>query len=616
MDKFWQYFRQLLQHRTLLVVLVFGMLLDTLCAFAGFGSLVAVINQLLDSEETARTLAQKILTDDNVVAILGDRLHWVEYVPADPFEGFVATMVVIFLLAIIGSVGRFVHQYTAITLTNRTVMKVRKNVFQRLVHTPLNVMLNHSTADKLSRIMRDSSQLSRGFNTLIGKAPRKILQGLAALGVALLVDWYLTVIFLIGFPLIGTILYVFGRKIRKASKRALKENAAMLKAVQEGLQAIRVVKVHQAEGYERRRFNRVNRTLYSREMRARLFRALTNPSSDLVGMAGFILVALVAAHAVYYGETEPKEFIAVLGLLAMAGGALTPLGNLNNDLQDASAAAERVDELLHMPVEPNVRRGEDRSRPSLQRHVESVAIDNVSFTYPTGSRPAVQGVRFTVRRGQVCAIVGGNGSGKSTLVGLLPRLYEPQQGRILIDGCDIAEHSLRSIRQQMAMVTQQTILFDGTIAENLTYGSRHAGEQKMLDASRRAHAHEFIMDTPDGYETSIGEFGDRLSGGQRQRIAIARAILRDPAILILDEATSQIDADSEAKIAEALSEFMHDRTTFVIAHRLSTVVNADMIVVMEDGRVASIGRHDELLETSDIYRVLCQTQLHGLNGGG
>lgn len=614
MTKFWQFFWLLLRHRSLLVVLVAGMLLDALCAFAGFGSIVAIIHQLVDREETARTLVEKILANEYLIVAIGDQSHWATWIPPDPFEGFAATLLAVFVLAIIGSVGRFVHQYTAITLTSRTIMKIRKNVFQRIVHTPLIVMLNHSTADKLSRIMRDTGQLSRGFNTLIGKAPRKVLQGLAALGMALLVDWYLTVIFLIGFPLIGTILYTFGRKIRKASKRALVQNAAMIKSVQEGLQAMRVVKVHQAEGYERRRFNRINRTLYNREMRARLFRALTNPSSDLIAMAGIIVVALIAAYPVFHEKADSAGFIAVLGLLAMAGGALTPLGNLNNDLQDASAAAERVDELLHIPVEPNVRRGADRSRPSLPRHRESVTLENVTYTYPTGNRPAVRDVQLTVRRGQVCAIVGGNGSGKSTLVGLLPRLYDPQSGRVLIDGKDIAEHSLRSLRSQMAMVTQETILFDGTIAENLTYGYRHVSEERMIEASRRAYAHEFILETPHGYDTSVGEFGGRLSGGQRQRIAIARAILRDPAILILDEATSQIDADSEAKIADALNDFTSNRTTFVIAHRLSTVVNADMIVVMEDGRIASIGKHEELLEKSDVYRVLCQTQLHGLNG--
>ena len=209
----------------------------------------------------------------------------------------------------------------------------------------------------------------------------------------------------------------------------------------------------------------------------------------------------------------------------------------------------------------------------------------------------------------MCAIVGGNGSGKSTLLGLIPRLYDPTDGRVTVDGVDLADCTLRSIRRQMAMVTQSTVLFDGTIADNISYGSRHVSRQQLTDAANLARAHEFIDELPDSYDTDIGEWGERLSGGQRQRLAIARAILRDPAILLLDEATSQIDADSESRINEALAQFTANRTTFVVAHRLSTVIHADMIVVLEAGRISATGKHNDLLARSPVYQLLCRTQL-------
>jgi ABC-type multidrug transport system fused ATPase/permease subunit len=370
--------------------------------------------------------------------------------------------------------------------------------------------------------------------------------------------------------------------------------------------------VHQAEGYERRRFNRINRQTYRQEMRARMARALSSPVVEVIAIIGVIAVALIAAWYIYQGaETrDPSVLVKVLAMLAAAAGAVKPLANLNNDLQEASAAAERVDRIMNLPVEATVHHGRRAHGRRLPPHRRSVGFDGVTFTYPTGTAPALSDVSFEVAFGATCAIVGGNGSGKSTLVGLLPRLYELEHGRVLIDGHDIREYSLRSVRRQMAMVTQETVLFDGTVAANLAYGARPGDIARLVEAAKQAHAHEFIEQLPQGYDTPIGERGQRLSGGQRQRIAIARAILRDPAILILDEATSQIDTDSEAKINDALAQFMVDRTTFVIAHRLSTVVNADMIVVLEDGRVASIGRHDELLAASDAYRVLCRTQLH------
>lgn len=612
MDKFWLFARQLLHYRRILALAFGSALVDALCAFGGLATLMWIIQQLFEADRTAKQIIREKLQHPWLAETVGDLSGLAELIPPDQFWGFASLLLLIFFFAIIGSVGRFGHQYFAMTASLRTVMRIRKNAYQRLVHLPLAVAERGDTADNLGRVVRDTGQLAAGFDALTSKALRNVLQGLVALAVAFLWDWRLAGLFLIGAPAIGVVIRKLGKTIRRAARRANQQYGRMIGAINESLWALPVVKVHQAEGYERRRFNRINRAVVREELSARTAKALTSPVIELIAMIGVMVVAGVAAWLVFRtAHAEPKSLVQVLAALGFAGSAFRPLANLNNQLQAAAAAAVRVDELLQLDVEPAVHHGERSSLKPLPRHADAVRFDHVAFTYPTASTPAVSDIDFEVRRGSTCAIVGGNGAGKSTLVSLLPRLYNPDRGRVLIDGQDIAECSLRSIRGQMAMVTQQTVLFDGTVLENLTYGAKHTTRQRILDAARRAHADRFIDALPDGYDTSIGERGDRLSGGQRQRLALARAILRDPAVLILDEATSQVDSDSEQQITLALAEFAAERTTFVIAHRMSTVVNADMIVVMESGRIASIGRHHDLLQTSDTYRVLCQTQLAG-----
>ena len=612
MKAFWRFARLMLRYKRLLVLAGLGALFDAMCAAAGYGALMWIIEQLFNSGRTAHDIVAEKLASPAVAERMGDLSHLAEWVPDDQWLGFGFICSVIFVLAILGSLGRFMHQYFAITVSLRTVMTIRKLAFQRLVHVPLSVTAEDSTADNLSRVVRDSGQLARGFSTLTSKAVRDVLQGVVALLVAFVVSWELTAVFLVGVPIIGICIKKFGKVIRRASKRANRQFGQMLGALSESLQSLPVVKVNQAEGYERRRFNTINRAVLREEMAARTARAVSSPVIELIAMAGVIAVAMFAAWLIYRSESgvQPEDLVGVLMMLGLAGAAFKPLANLNNDLQEAAASAERVEQVIQSPVEPVVHHREHQHGVRLPRHQQSVVFENVGFTYPQAANRALEQINLSIHHGQVCAIVGGNGSGKSTLVNLVPRLHEPTVGRVLIDGRDITEYSLRSVRNQQAMVTQATVLFDGTIAENIRYGRRHATDEQIIEAAKRAHADGFIKKLPDGYDTHIGEWGGRLSGGQRQRLAIARAILRDPAILIMDEATSQIDTESERQITEAMAEFTKDRTTFVIAHRLSTVVNADLIVVLEDGCVAATGKHDELLTKSDTYRVLCQTQLH------
>jgi ABC-type multidrug transport system fused ATPase/permease subunit len=431
---------------------------------------------------------------------------------------------------------------------------------------------------------------------------------------ALYQDWKLTLLFLTVVPAIAIVIRKFGKRIRRASKKALRQYGVMLGGLTESLQGLRVVKVHHAEGYERRRFNQMNRRMLDRQLQARVAKALSAPVIETLSLVGMMAVILAASwflfdHAKKGQEINPTTLITVLVTLTGAAASFRQISGLNVKLQSAAAAAENIDQVLNMQVEAAPHSRRERKLPAHKRHSQMVTYENVTFSYPGSQTPAVRDIELHIPHGSVCAIVGANGSGKTTLLGLLPRLYEPDSGSIRIDGIDIRQVKLRSLRSQMAVVTQETVLFDATVGENIIYGARHVTGEQMIDASKRAHAHSFIEQLPRGYDTPVGERGQRLSGGQRQRIAIARAILRDPSILILDEATSQIDADSEAQISAALKEFTTGRTTFVIAHRLSTVVGADMIAVMDAGRIVALGRHQELLKTCEIYKTLCRTQL-------
>ena len=351
----------------------------------------------------------------------------------------------------------------------------------------------------------------------------------------------------------------------------------------------------------------INRAMYREEMRARRVRALSSPLTRMLAYCALALLATWCAWAILNGLYKPAEFMAVLALLMGAAASIKPLSRLSDQVYESAAAAENVLDMLALAAEFHPT--SDRLKPALPRHRASIAFESVTYAYPGQAEPAVRDVSLTVSHGQTIALVGCNGSGKSTLLALLPRLLNPKQGRVLVDGQDIALASLRSLRQQIGVVTQQTVLFEGTIEENIAYGRRHAPRAAVLAAATAAFADEFIRELPLGYETPLGEGGSGLSGGQRQRLCIARALLRDPAVMILDEATSQIDGHSEQRIHEALRGLRGHCTTFIIAHRLATVIDADRILVMDGGRVVDHGSHEELLARCRLYQLLTRTQL-------
>ena len=615
MKDFWTLAREMLRFRGLLAIGLVAALLDAATAFAGFGLLKVVITKTFgEPRHEMRSVIHAMLTGPDLPAWLPDLSGVSAWVPAGIYPGFVFALLLVIPLTLFGSTMRFTHAALSYTVALRSVMRIRQRAYFHMLHVPADLPDDIGAADRLSRLMSDTSRLGRGFGALMGRAVRDSLMGVVFLCWALWIDWKLTGIFLLALPLVGTAMRKFGKKVRKASRHTLQQYAEMIQAAQESMQSPAVVRVHGAEGYERRRFNAINRAVFNQEMKARTARALSSPVIDLIALCGLIGVSLLAGWYVFgQNSAQPQDVLWVLIALGLAGGSVKPMANLNNSLQDAAAAARRVFEILNTPVEPNPRGAfkDPTLGVELPRHHQSLVFENVTYRYPGAEELALRGVDLTLPFGCSAAVVGTNGSGKSTLLNLVPRLTEPAEGRVLIDGVDLATVRLRSLRDQIAMVTQQAVLFEGTIADNIAYGRRDTPRDEVVAAAKAAFAHAFIAKLPEGYDTMLGESGSGLSGGQKQRLCIARAVLREPAILIMDEATSQIDAESEALIADAVRALQAGRTTLTIAHRLSTVVDCNPIIVMDNGRVVDQGRHDQLLERCEIYQTRVNNQLTG-----
>jgi subfamily B ATP-binding cassette protein MsbA len=504
--------------------------------------------------------------------------------------GFVTGLVIgAYLLKGLGS---YASVYLMTDVGQRVVLDVRNRLFRHILGQSAGFFARRSSGQLMSRVTNDVGQVQQAVSETIGDLLRESLAIVGYAAVLFWIDARLALVCLTATPLVLYPLVRLGQRVRRTTRRGQEELENLSHITAEAFTGHRIVKAFGAEEHEAERFARAARRLYRTNLKVTSTVSILPPLMEFLGGLAVVAALWYGSRQISTGELTTGDFATFIAAAFMMYTPIKKLSRVNATLNQAIAASERIFEMLDTHSEVLDRAGAAPLPPLRQ----SVEFTNVSFGYDEdGARAILKDISFAVRSGQVLAIVGLSGAGKTTLVNLVPRFFDVTAGAVLVDGVDIRAVTLKSLRAQVGMVTQDTVLFDDTIARNIAYGSPHASMAMIEAAARAAHAHEFIAPLPLQYETRIGERGQRLSGGQRQRLAIARALLKNPPILILDEATSALDAESELLVQDALSRLMENRTSFVIAHRLSTVRRADQIIVLERGRIVETGRHDELV---------------------
>jgi subfamily B ATP-binding cassette protein MsbA len=503
-------------------------------------------------------------------------------------------------------IGSYASSYLMADVGQRVVMDLRNDLYRHILGQSAGFFAHGATGRLLSRINNDVGQVQQAVSETAGDLARETLSLVGFAGLLLYYDARLTIVCMTGAPLIVYPLIRLGQRVRRTTRRSQEALEQLSHLSSEAFTGHRIVKAFGTEKHEADKFTRAGHHLFRTNMKVTAALATLPPLMELLGGFGMAAALVYGSAQIADNRLTTGQFALFISTLFLMYGPAKKLSRVNANLQQAIAASERIFELLDTHSEVKELPAAGPLAP-FQRVIE---FKDVGFGYEDGPRAILRNVSFPVRAGQMVAIVGRSGAGKTTLVNLLPRFYDVSAGAILIDGVDIREVTLKSLRKQIGIVTQDTVLFDDSISTNIAYGSPHATPHEIEAAARVANAHDFIAALPRAYDTMIGERGQRLSGGQRQRLAIARALLKNAPILVLDEATSALDTESELLVQEALANLMLNRTSFVIAHRLSTIRRADAIIVLERGRVVEIGRHDELLARPDgTYATLYQLQL-------
>lgn len=508
----------------------------------------------------------------------------------------------ILTLVVIKGVFTFCNDYLMSRVGHRMFVRVRNELYTKILFAPLGLLREHRTGDLMSRATDDVRTWLNGVGTT---APtiRAIVTVPVFVCLLFVRNFELTILAVLVLPLLAYTITRVGKRVRHASTGIQQRAADIVSQLKETIAGIKIIKSFTAEELEQQRFATANNRQYRVAMQRVRLVAMLPPLIELISAVGFGAVFGFGCWQVIQGKLSTGWFIGYIGMIGYMFKPIKTIGQFNNVLQQCLASAERIFYILDFREEES----KDTKKALLPDVAGDVRYCNVSFGYD--QQAVLKDVNIHAEPGEVVALVGASGSGKTTLLNLLPRFYEVDSGEILIDGHSVSEVTARSLRRQIAIVPQDTILFDGTFRDNISYGSPEATREAVIEAAKQANAHEFIMQMPNGYETSIGESGLKLSGGQQQRISIARAILKNPRILILDEATSALDSKSETLVQESLAELMKGRTSFVIAHRLSTVSHANKIVVLDHGKIMEIGTHQELLKRDGLYQNLCRLQL-------
>lgn len=514
-------------------------------------------------------------------------------------------------VAVLKGLFNYGQTYLMNYVGNRIITDIRQELFQRLVRLPIKFHDTNASGRLVSRVVNDVGLMANASSSVLKDIFQNGLTFFVMIGVIVYQNWKLAGLSFVIIPLSAATMVRMGKRLRRLATSGQVLMGDMASALQETLSGIRVVKAFEREQAETERFNRSNRAFLSTTLKSNQVWSIGSSYMEVISVIGVAAIIWYGGYLVIHDVMTPGAFFSFLAAMFIAYTPIRKLSGSNNLIQQALSAAERVFSVIDLETEQEADRG-CLVLPPISR---SLTFEDVTFLYEGQAVPALSDIDLTIKAGEMVAIVGSSGSGKSTLVNLLPRFYEPTAGRILIDGVDIQSCTLASLRAQIGVVSQEVILFDDTIRNNVAFGREKATEDEILNAARLAYAHDFIERLPQGYRTIVGEKGVRLSGGERQRLAIARAILRDPPLLILDEATSALDTESERVVQLALSNLMKNRTTLVIAHRLSTIQRADRIVVMDRGMIVEIGTHEELLLRDGQYRRLHAMQFQDVPNG-
>ena len=522
----------------------------------------------------------------------------------------VATAIIGF--SVLKGIGAYFSVYLMTSVGERLVKDLRSQLFGHILAQSAGFFALRTTGGLMSRTTNDINRIQQVASQTVGDLLRESVTLVAYASLLFYYDAGLALVCMFGAPVVVYPLVRLGQRVRRTTRRSQEEQERLSHITAEAFSGHRIVKAFAGEPYERERFDLASERLYQTNMKVTSTLSILPPLMEWLGAFGIVGVLWYGSREISLGQLSSGEFTSFVAALLLMYGPVRKLSRVNASIQQAVAASERVFELLDTHSEA---RDAPDAHP-LAPLREEIAFNDVSFAYADGGDVVLDRVSFSVRAGQVVAVVGLSGAGKTTLVNLVPRFYDPTSGTIRIDGVDIRDVTRASLRRQIGIVTQETVLFDDTIANNIAYASRESAPEMIEAAARAAHAHEFIVTLPNGYDTVIGERGQRLSGGQRQRLAIARALLKNSPILILDEATSSLDAESELLVQDALAKLMLNRTSFVIAHRLSTVRRADLIIVLDQGRVMEQGHHEELMSRPDsLYAKLYSLQLFDRSDG-
>ena len=497
----------------------------------------------------------------------------------------------------------FIYNYLLVKVGQSVIRDLRNILYTHIQSLPISFFHTKPTGELISRIISDVTLIQGAVSNVLVGILKDSCQVLFLIGVIFYQDWRMASIAMISLPLVIYPIVNFGRRHRRLSRGSQQTTAQVSNILYETITGNRIVKAFCMEKYEVGRFAKTLDVLFAIVMRDTKIGAISRPLMEFLGGIGISLVVLYGGSQVLEGKSTPGTFFSFLTALIMIYEPIKGVSAINNVLQQGIAAAERVFDVLD--VKPDVVEKKDAIELPLVK--DAIEFTDVRFQYEKNTE-VVKGINLKVRVGEVLALVGSSGGGKSTLVNLIPRFFDVSSGSLTIDGTDIRDVTFNSLRKQIGIVTQQTILFNDTVRKNIAYGSSDASVEQIRAAANAAHALDFIEQLPEGFDTVIGESGARLSGGERQRVSIARAILKNAPILILDEATSSLDTESEREVQQAIENLVQSRTTFVIAHRLSTIRNADRIIVIQDGQIVEEGTHDVLLPLGGVYKMLYDMQ--------